>query len=59
MIFQHLPNDVINIILDYNGRIKYRKGIYTDIIHKHDDRYNIIKPIILKKTRYHKKNGNR
>lgn len=49
MIFQHLPNDVINIILDYNGRIKYRKGIYTDIIHKHDFRYNMIKPIIQKK----------
>ena len=51
MIFQYLPNDVLNIILDYDGRIKYRKGIYTDIIHKNDFRYDIIKPLIHKKQK--------
>ena len=25
---QHLPRDIVNIILEYDGRIKYRRGVY-------------------------------
>jgi len=47
----NFPNDLLHIILDYDGRIKYKKGNYVNIIHKHDERYNIIDPIITKKMR--------
>jgi dTDP-D-glucose 4,6-dehydratase len=39
-----LPFDVLNIILQYDGRIKYSHKYhrYVNIIHKHDYRYNIV-----------------
>ena len=45
-----LPKDLLHIILDYDGRIKYRNGKYVDIIHKHDARYDMIVPLINKKS---------
>ena len=44
-----LPKELLHIILEYDGRIKYRKGEYVNIIHKLDPRYNIIQKIINKK----------
>jgi len=52
-----LPYELVNIILEYDGRIKYKykpkNAIdyhkYVNIIHKHDPRYNVIKSIIGKK----------
>ena len=44
-----VPEELLNIILSYDGRIKYRYGKYVNIIHKNDERYNIISPIINKK----------
>ena len=49
MIAQYIPLELLNIILAYDGRIKYKKGKYVNIIHKNDIRYNIIQPIINKK----------
>ena len=46
---KYLPHYLINIILDYDGRIKYKNGKYINIIHKHDFRYNIIELLIKKK----------
>ena len=45
MLIPHLPFDVLNIILQYDGRIKYlhKKDIYVNIINKNDYRYDIIK----------------
>jgi len=42
----YLPFDVLNLILEYDGRIKYnhKERIYVNIISKIDYRYNIIKP---------------
>lgn len=52
-----LPYELINIILEYDGRIKYKykqsNSIdyhkYVNIIHKNDSRYETIKPVIVKK----------
>jgi dTDP-D-glucose 4,6-dehydratase len=40
----YLPFDVLNIILEYDGRIKYshKYRIYVNIISKNDFRYNIV-----------------
>ena len=45
-----LPKELLHIILEYDGRIKYRKGEYVNIIHRHDPRYNVIQNIINKKV---------
>ena len=53
MIFKYttIPTDLLGIILEYDGRIKYKHGKYVNTIHKNDERYNIITPIISKKIR--------
>ena len=51
---EKLPYELKNIIFEYDGRIKYKYKIknsidyhkYVNIIHKHDQRYNAIQPII-------------
>ena len=45
-MYPHFPFDVLKIILDYDGRIKYshREKIYVNIIHKYDWRYCVIQP---------------
>ena len=45
----HIPYELLHKILEYYGRIKYKNGRYINIIHKHDERYNRIFPIITKK----------
>jgi hypothetical protein len=37
-----LPQDIVNLIIQYDGRIKYRKGEYINCISKNDYRYNIL-----------------
>ena len=51
MIFKYttIPTELLDIILEYDGRIKNKHGKYVNIIHKNDERYNIITPIITKK----------
>ena len=52
MINYNLPFDVLNLILAYDGRIKYihKDRIYVNIISKNDYRYNIIAPKMNKKN---------
>ena len=49
MKYSDIPEHLLPIILSYYGRIKYRNGKYVNIIHKNDERYNIIAPIISNK----------
>jgi len=45
----YLPRDILHIILEYDGRIKYRNGMYINSIAKNDDRYRSIDIFIRKK----------
>jgi hypothetical protein len=44
-IFRNLPNELIHIILLYDGKIKYRNGKYMNQILRHDTRYKILQTI--------------
>ena len=46
---QNLPKELLHMILEYDGRIKYRHGEYINIIHKNDQRYTNLKSLIEKK----------
>ncbi len=45
----YIPRDILHVILEYDGKIKYKNGNYVNIIHKNDERFNIIKPLFNKK----------
>jgi len=51
MLKKYLPLDVLNIILQYDGRIKYlhKYRIFVNIISKNDPRYSIVKTKIIQK----------
>jgi hypothetical protein len=41
-MIKYIPKELLHIILEYDGRIKYRNGKYVNILHKNDVRYSII-----------------
>ena len=55
-LFTKLPYELVNIILDYDGQIKYKYKTknsidyhkYVNVIHKHDERYNVIHRLSVK-----------
>ena len=52
----NLPFDMLNLILEYYGRIKYlhKEHIYINIISKNDYKYNIIETKINNKKKFNK-----
>lgn len=51
MAADQVPIDIVKEILAYDGRIKYRSGCYVDIIHRYDERYAMLTPVIEKKLK--------
>lgn len=51
-LYQHLPVEIVNHILSYDGKIKYRNGEYINQIEKTDKRFLIIKKIYKPKILY-------
>jgi IS4 transposase len=47
----YIPPELLDIILQYDGRFKYKNGKFVNIIHKNDERYSIIKSITSKKMK--------
>ena len=47
----YLPREILNIILEYDGRIKYRKGVYINVISKRDERYICMDVFIRRKIK--------
>ena len=41
-LFANLQKDIKNIVLSFDGNIKYRRGEYVNQIHKYDDRYGYL-----------------
>lgn len=52
MGWSKLPKDVVDIILSYDGRIKYhrKRKEYANTIHKYDERYKIVEKVLFKKS---------
>lgn len=44
-IFNKLPNVLVNIILNYTGKVTFRFGKYMDRIEYYDERYELLKKI--------------
>ena len=55
-IWKNLPRDILHIILKFDGKVIYFNGKYFDInkIKESDYRYNLLRPVILKKTKIEK-----
>jgi hypothetical protein len=47
----NIPIDIVNKILQYDGRIKYKRGVFTNVIHPDDLNlyHSLLYPIIEKK----------
>jgi hypothetical protein len=44
---EKFPKDIIILILQFDGRIKYRRGKYINCISENDYRYNILSKLII------------
>ena len=44
-VFEKLPMELIDIILNYNGSIKLRNGVYINQIPRNDTRYELLKQL--------------
>ena len=49
---KNLPNEIVSIILSYEGSMKERNGKYMKQIEKHDKRYNLLRTIPKKNNIY-------
>ena len=54
---QHIPNDIVKLLLQFDGRIKYRNGHYIDTIDRNDDRYAMLDEVIKKKLKVYQRSN--
>lgn len=45
----YLPFELVDLILSYDGRIRFRNGRFSNVILSNDPRYEVIEPVIRKK----------
>ena len=45
-----LPAELLRLILAYDGRIRYRRGEYVNVIHPDDGRYKLLRPYLARKA---------
>ena len=45
-----LPAELLRLILAYDGRIRYRRGVYVNVIHPDDARYDLLRPYLVRKA---------
>lgn len=48
-MFKNLPSEIVNLILDYDNKIRYRNGKYIDRINIEDEKYDNLKDVIYTK----------
>jgi hypothetical protein len=48
-MWNRIPSAIVNLILEYDGRIKYRRGVYIDRLAETDPRFEIVSRIIQKR----------
>ena len=44
-----IPYEIIDNIFSYDGRIKFKRNNFVNVIHPYDERYDLLIPIINKK----------
>ena len=49
LVIPYLPFELVDLILSYDGRIRFRRGRFRNVILGKDPRYAIIEPVICKK----------
>ena len=54
---QHIPNDIVKILLQFDGRIKYRNGQYVNIINCRDERYKMLDKLMKRRQELIEFNG--
>lgn len=56
MKFPYIPNELVRIILEFDGSLKLRNGKYMNQINKNDERYKMLLNISQVKTIFFGKN---
>jgi len=49
-LFSYLPKDLLHIVLEFYGKIKYRRGEYINIFSKDDERYSMLSCLVYPET---------
>ena len=51
-MFSNLPIDIVHLIIQYNGSMKLRNGIYMNQVNTECKKFDRLKEIYIKKKKY-------